>query len=167
MFRLCLFLARKEGRKDLACSANHHLFLPVFLDNAFTNRPVYKPADLPGPEFPSRTLFFSIWRALLYHPAWFDGFVFTGGNSRQENELSFNMSRNTSPPLLIALNSLDRGPKQLGKFFLGLAQSLSEVYKFLLVHVLPSKFLLGKKKSSLDTTLWYDVSTTTFSHNVR
>ncbi len=145
MLRLCIFLAGKEGPKDLACPANHHLFLPVFLDNAFADRPVYKPADLPGPEFPSRTLLFSIRRALLYRPAWFDGFVFTGGNCRQENELSFNMCRYTSPPLLIALNSLDRGPKQLGKFFLGLAQSLSEVYKFLPVHVLPSKFLLGKK----------------------
>ena len=93
----------EQAGEDIAVPADFHLVLPVFVNSAFAFCSAEKPAELSRLKFPGRTDFFAV--AFFLVPAVFlfgrEGFSLI---NQQEVDMSLNVERNGTPPLLIALD---------------------------------------------------------------
>ena len=69
------FLRSQERRQNLTALADLHLFVPVFLNHAFTNGAINKPTEPPSLELPGRTLFFALGGTALNSPARLSSFI--------------------------------------------------------------------------------------------
>lgn len=128
------FFRLHQRFEHFAGSTDLHLFLPIPLDGAFTNGPVNEPTVLPGLEFPSRALSFTLRRAASDCPTGLSCLFTPAPTGYKEKELAFHMGRNSSPALLVAVNSLDGCPEKLRHLHLRLTQFFSYGYKFLAFH---------------------------------
>ena len=68
-------LSLQHFRKDITRPALSHLFFPVTMNNAVTNRPIYKPAERTGLKFPGRALDLSLMGAFFNYPTWLQAFL--------------------------------------------------------------------------------------------
>ena len=67
---LIVFSNRRQKRsQDFTLTTQSHLPLPVLLNFAVTNSPIYKPANIPQFQFPCRTFSSSFNRTFSYYPA--------------------------------------------------------------------------------------------------
>jgi len=69
------FLRSQERRQNLTALADLHLFVPVFLNHAFTNGAINKPTEPSSLELPGRTLFLAIGRTFFDNPARLSSFM--------------------------------------------------------------------------------------------
>jgi hypothetical protein len=123
--------------KDLAFSTDLHLLTPVLLRLPAADRPVDKPAEMACLEFPRRASFAGLGRTIPNVPAGPNPLHVRFLHRQQKQHLSFNVHGNLAPPLLEALNRLDRGPEQFGKLLLRLLKLLPKCLKFMLLHSRP------------------------------
>ncbi len=89
---------------------------------------------MPGLKLPCRALFLAFGRTFFYSPT---GFLLTGVVSLsgdQEKDLSLHMTWHLSPPLLVAMYSLNGCAEQFGHLFLGLVECLTGLCEFFAVH---------------------------------
>ena len=129
-----LRLRLKYVRKDFARPTNLHLLFPVFLNRAFTNCSVYKPAKLSNRKLPSRTLCFLVSRTFFYSPTRFSASPVLRYPGDQEKHLPLRRRRNKPPALFVTVNRLNRGSEQQGHLLLCLVQFLAEVDELFAVH---------------------------------
>jgi len=127
-------LRLKQVRKYITRTANLHLLFPVLAHRAHTNGSVDKPAEISGPKFPGRTLFPLVARTFFYNPARLFEFIVLPHHRDQKKHLSLHIGRHRSPPLFVALNSLNGGSEQLAHLPLGHIQCLSVMDEFFTVH---------------------------------
>lgn len=97
----------QKGSQHLAFSADSHLFLPVFVDLTLADRAIDEPAKRAGAEFIGWTLMFAFLRAMTHGPAVFDRGVAFPLSGEQEIDLAFNVRRDRSPTLFVAVYRLD------------------------------------------------------------
>jgi hypothetical protein len=108
-----------QGREqNLTLSTDLHLFVPILLNFPFTNGAINKPTELSSPELPSRTFFFDLGRTPFYHPARLSGLIVPPHPEDQKKDLSLHVHRHMSPPLLVAMDSLNRCAKKFGHLLL-------------------------------------------------
>ena len=97
----------------LTFSAYFHLFLPVRLCLPLAYRPINEPAHLSHPKLPRRTISPVVYRTLSNIPAIL--FLILGPQlGKQKQDLSLDIDGDFSPPLLKALDGLQRRTQQLG-----------------------------------------------------
>jgi len=120
--------------KNFARPTDLHLGFPVFLNRAFTNCSVYKPAKLSSLKLPCRTVCFLVRRTFFYSPTRLSAFPVLRYPGDQKKHLPLRRRRNRPPSLFIALNRLKRGSEQLGHLPLGLVQCFSVMDEFFTVH---------------------------------
>ena len=104
--------------KNVTRPAYLHLFIPIFINSAVTNSSANKPTKFSGIKFPSRALFFLLWRAFFYGPAGLEFFGAPFHIGDQEQHLSLSMGRYESPVLFVAVYGLDGYTQQLSHLFL-------------------------------------------------
>jgi hypothetical protein len=121
-------------RKNITRPACCHLFLPGFMNGAFTNRTVDKPAERTGLKFPGRALGLSLRGTFFNHPAWLQAFLVFLYSGNQEKHLSLHMGRNGSPALFITVDSLNGRSQKLAHLKLGLTKHLTVLFKFFTIH---------------------------------
>ncbi len=119
-------LRLQERDQNLTLSTNFHLFVPILLNFPFTYGAVNKPTKLSSSELPGRTFFFDLRRTSLHHPARLLGFIIPPHPEDQKKDLPFHMDRYLSPPLLVAMDGLNRCAKNFGHLLLRLVQFLTE-----------------------------------------
>lgn len=98
---------RKSGRHHFTGFANMNFVFPCFVSVSGAYRAIYKPAQLPCLEFPGRAAILEISRALFDHPALFLGIHLPENPGYHKQQLSFNVSRDRSPTLLITMYRFD------------------------------------------------------------
>jgi len=101
---------RQQILENLALPTDINLLLPGLLGLALTNGPIDKPAHFAGLKLPGRATFLTFSGTFFDDPA---GFVSLSlcKTGQQEIKLPFNVGRNISPALFIAVHSLYRGTK--------------------------------------------------------
>ena len=129
---MCLRL--KQVRKYFTRPANFHLLFPVLAYRALTNGSVDKPAEISGLKFPGRTSFPLVARTFFYNPARLFEFIFLPHHGDQKKHLSLHIGRHRSPPLFVAVDSLNGGSEKLAHLPLGLVQCISVMDEFFTVH---------------------------------
>ena len=127
-------LGLKYVGKDFARPTNHHLLFPVFLNRAFTNCSVYKPAKISSFKLPGRTVCFLVSRTFFYSPTCFSASPVLCYSGDHEKHLPLRKKRNRPPSLFIAVNRLKGSSEQLGHLFLCLVQFLAKVVELFAVH---------------------------------
>lgn len=133
-------LLLEQGTQYFAGAAYLHLRIPIELGLPSAHSPIDKPAESPGFELPSRAVLPAFGGAVLQDPARFHlPFLFHG---KQKKDLPFRVSRNGSPPLLIALNCLRRRSQQNCHLGLRLAQPHARMRKLFFIHIFPGELLV-------------------------
>jgi len=124
----------EEGTQNIASPAYPHLLTPVFVDRAFTNGSIDKPAKRTGLKLPGGTPAFSFGWALFDDPAGCQFFFASPLSGEQKIELPLRMRRHGSPTLLVAVNRFERRPQQSGHLKLRLAQCFPKTEEFVAFH---------------------------------
>ena len=128
--------------KNITRPARCHLFLPGFMNGAFTNGTIDKPAERTGLKFPGRALGLSIRGTFFNYPAWFQAFPVFLYSGNQEKHLALHMGRYGSPALFITVYSLNGRSQKLGHLKLGLTKYLTVLLKFFAFHVYSQKLFV-------------------------
>jgi hypothetical protein len=138
-----------------ALTAAFHFRFPAAVDVAMTNGPIDKPAQFAVLKFPGRTGLAAGLGAAGGDPAalWF--YLQLGGFGLQKEKLPFNMDRYIAPPLLKALDGLQRYPQEMTDLALGFGQKLSDDGKFSFIQGLPPFFQLRKNMGGVGETANY------------
>ncbi len=111
---------RQYGLVDFTLLTYLYFLFPAPLRQTLANRPVYKPAKMPGVELPRRTILPFVGRTRPHQPARFAFFGSTVFQRKNQEELAFNMNRNISPALLKTLDGLRRNSQDLRHLVLSL-----------------------------------------------
>jgi hypothetical protein len=114
--------------KNLAGPAFLRLLFEGAALGAITACPAYIPAEMTALELPGRTLFFH--PTMLYLPAWMSVFDLAAAIAEEKKNLTFNMGRNSSPSLFVAMYGLQCNAEQFSHLFLCFSQLLPECIKF-------------------------------------
>jgi len=133
LFRWNRMMGSESRCEHFAGATAFHLLLPTGLDMPFANGSVDEPAEFTGLKLPCRTLFFSILRTVSHLPTENLVVLISILPADQKQQLSFNMDRNISPPLFIAVNGFDGGTEQLGHLSLGFPKLLAVKCKICLI----------------------------------
>ena len=112
----------KDPRKYLTGAANFHFVIPIFVNAAFANRTIDKPAKVSTLKFPGRTLFFLFGSTVFYSPAWFAAFAAVIDAGYQKIHLALDRRWYGAPALLIAVDCFQGGSQKLCHLFLGFFQ---------------------------------------------
>ena len=121
----------EQGFKNIAGAANGDFLLGVELVGTIAPSTADKPAEMTAGKFISR--------AVVFHPAFFDlpaGFVsrlFVSYFAEKEKELSFDMRRNRTPSLLVAMNGFERDAEEICELLLCAEQLFSSLGEFYFV----------------------------------
>jgi hypothetical protein len=118
----------QQGLENLAGTTLHHLFFVTVSRGTVTAGPAEKPAQVPTLKLPGRALL--LHPALFYIPAGADGLEFAPAITEKEKDLAFNVGRNRSPSLFVAMNGLQCNSEQFSHLFLCFSKFFPGFKKF-------------------------------------
>jgi hypothetical protein len=122
----------QEFFQDLAGTAFLRLFFERATLGTVAEGSTDEPAQMPALKLPGRALL--LYPAVFYLPAWGDVLQLSFAITEKEEDLTFNMGRNRSPPLFIAVNGLECDSEQFRHLFLCLSKLFPGSCKFLGIH---------------------------------
>ena len=115
--------------QDFTGTAFLHLFRKRASLGAVTAGSADEPAQMSALKLPGRALL--LHPAVFSFPAWDSALNFTFAITEKEEDLTFNMGRNRSPPLFIAVNGLECDSEQFRHLFLCFSKLFPGSCKFL------------------------------------
>jgi hypothetical protein len=119
-------------RENFAGFANLYFFFLIGVFGAITKGAGHIPAHMAAIKLPGRAMLFD--RTELLLPAAKGTALAASLIEIEKIEELFGMGGNGAPPLLVAVDGLERDTKQLGELLLGFSQSLSDNFKIFSVH---------------------------------